>query len=87
MKLYHDDVRNLLEEIPCQDYDFIVLDLGIVFEPETDSEKRKEMVQYKVHQFKEYGGIVLCCVNRLDVNQNHTLNTLNESINYARCHF
>jgi hypothetical protein len=52
VKLYHDDVKNLLEEIPCQDYDFIVLDLGIVFEPETDSEKRKEMVQYKVHQFK-----------------------------------
>ena len=49
-QLYHEDVKNILEDISCQEYDFVVLDMGVVFEPETGKEKRKDMQLMRVHE-------------------------------------
>lgn len=49
-QLYHEDVKNILEDISCQEYDFVVLDMGVVFEPETGREKRKDMQLLRVHE-------------------------------------
>lgn len=49
-QLYNGRMKDLLAEIACQEYDFVVLDMGLVFEPETDKEKRKDMSFYRVHE-------------------------------------
>jgi hypothetical protein len=49
-QLYREDVKNLLEDISCQEYDFVVIDMGVVFEPETGKEKRKNMQLLRVHE-------------------------------------
>ena len=49
-QLYREDVKNILEDISCQEYDFVVIDMGVVFEPETGMEKRKDMQLLRVHE-------------------------------------
>ncbi len=50
-KLYQEDMKNTLEDISCQEYDFIVLDMGVVFEPEIDK-KNREDIKLMVHKYK-----------------------------------
>jgi hypothetical protein len=51
-KLYQEDIKNPLEEIVCQDYGYIVLDMGVVFEPEMDQIKRKDMKLLRLHEYR-----------------------------------
>ncbi len=50
--LYLEEIKNPLDEIACQEYDFVVLDMGVVFEPEMDKEKRKDIKLLRVHKYR-----------------------------------
>ncbi|MCR3922069.1 MAG: hypothetical protein NUK65_06060 [Firmicutes bacterium] len=49
---YQECIKNLLENVAYPEFDFVVLDLGVVFEPETDKESRKDMRLLRVHEYR-----------------------------------